>query len=200
MILEENNSKNSFQKFHVVLLKTNDHHSNSDNPNGHSDRYVEYLRAQSLPQLARIDKINLLCFDFINKQVLINKILHLYSDYASLILTSRQTVEAIEASLDAISKSKELMESIHGDSYKQKKITVYCVGEATATRFKSFLAKVENTVIGKCFFNAERFIIKQSGLKKSDSNGVDDHKQNSRELARLFVEDIKGLSQNEGII
>lgn len=198
MVLEVSSKMSNF---HVVLLKTNDHQPLADTNNKPTDRYAEYLRSQNLTQISRIDKINLLCFEFINRQVLIGKILKLYSDYSSLILTSRQTVEAIEASLDAISESKELMESINSDgmSTNQNKIAVYCVGDTTASRFRSLLAKKSSSLIGRSFFNNDRFVIRQPDLNKSTISESDDHKQNGRELARLLVEDCKGSNnQNQG--
>lgn len=198
MVLEVSSKVSSL---HVVLLKTNDHQTLFDTKNKPTDRYAEYLRSQNLAQISRIDKINLLCFEFINRQVLIGKMLKLYSDYSSLILTSRQTVEAIEASLDAISGSKELIESINSEvmSTNQNKIAVYCVGDATASRFKGLIAKKSSSIIGQSFFNTDRFVIKQPGLNKSSISESDDHKQNGRELARLLVEDCKS-SNNQGSI
>lgn len=150
---------NNISKLKVILFKTND-------KSAEKDRYVEFLRDET-HLIESVHQINLLHIELINVDELAAKLKLLFNTnaYKILIVTSKQTVEAFENALKQV------------DSFnRQDKLVVYCVGEATAAKFRQLIAK---------FDKLSRVNIEIKQTKTSD----DQHTQNARQLAKLIIDD-----------
>lgn len=171
----------------VILLKSNDSTT--------SDRYVDYLHAQHSSLLKHVEQINLLKFSYQNLNQLKSKLFSffLHSNYEQylnecfkcLIITSRQTVEAIHQVLELGPDSAPIVHPQPANICTemqnfQDKLIVYCVGEATGSRFKQLvhsLREINPTV-------DSRLIIRCA----SDINKTE-HNQNARQLFKLVKQD-----------
>ena len=190
-----NDEKMSSNKLDVILLKTTDHQKLSDTTNKQpTDRYVDYLTSQNIPRIHSVEAMSLLKFEVINADLLAQKmteilfpIINTLPKYSSLILTSRQTIESIEAVLERVLITKERIV----DDRNSHEIFVYCVGNATAMRFNSLKARISE----KFLINVDRFVIRQVGVEKSGVNDSGEYKQKGRELAKLIIKDFQ--RQNE---
>ncbi len=155
------------KKLHPILLKTL---TTNLSDSTKIDRYIDYLTNQvEIDNLNGIDQVNLLLFDYINLESLSSKLWQLIFDanvYKCLILTSKQTLEAIEICLKTLLDSKitEITEAVTNNKFKNlTKLNVYCVGKATAERFNHLVESVikDPSVKVAEFFNHERLIVKQ---------------------------------------
>ena len=176
----------------VVLVKSNDQANLSLNAHSElkpTDRYIDHVRNQKCAFINQTESINVLSFELINtnklEEIVYNLFVSPHKHYKSLILTSRQTVEAIEIAL------KNLIASI---DYKVETkceeltiITAYCVGHSTAAKFNELLAKHKPITNGI-------FEIKQVGATRNGS----EHSQNALELSRLIVKDFQNESSSLG--
>lgn len=173
------------RELNVILLKSND----TTSPNISKDRYVEYLNEHLNKQLNyRVEQMNLLKFTFINQSELKRKLLGL-SSYKCLILTSKQTIEAIENILKCdefkrftssaqINSQEDSTET--GKTLFQCKLIVYCVGEATSSRFKQL--KQKTNLFDDCL------------IRHCSSD-----KQNAMELSKLIVADFQDKKTNTDV-
>jgi uroporphyrinogen-III synthase len=166
----------------VIILKSNDNASQ----NISKDRYADYLNEHLDKQLnCRIEHVNLLKFTFINESELKKKLLGL-SHYKCLILTSKQTIEAMENILKCeefkrFTNSTPISSQVDlTDTNKvlfQNKLIVYCVGEATSNRFKQL--KQKTNLFDDC-------------LIRVCTGG----KQNAIELSKLIADDFEEINAN----
>ena len=135
------------KNLNVILLKTNDAHSADSTPatgtsTGSADRYVDYLKNEVNLSVKEIVQISLLSFVFTHETELIEKLKSIFyaphettKPYSSLILTSKQTVEAIENALIKLSLTLDTV------AKRESKLCVYCVGEATADKFRNLISQ-----------------------------------------------------------
>jgi len=186
-------SLDTSKQIHTILLKTE---SPSNSSSEKTDRYIDYLTNEArIPGLFRINQVNLLSFELINKDSLCRKLWQLIftkNAYKCLILTSKQTLEAIEISIKSLIDTKitEITEVVTNSSFEcVKKLNVYCVGQATANRFNQLVDKVmqESNVNMGSFFNHERFIVKQATSLSNEASPK--HSKNAIELSKLIVKD-----------
>ena len=177
----------------VVLVKSNDQANLSLINSGElkpTDRYIDYVRNQKCAFIDQIESINVLSFELINtnkfEEIIFNLFLSPQKNFKSLILTSRQTVEAIEIALKNLIDYK--VEAKYEDLAK---ITAYCVGHSTAAKFNELLSKYKSITNGI-------FEIKQVGSKQTASRNGLEHLQNALELSRLIIRDFQNESSNMG--
>lgn len=192
--MKMNLNNQEIPKFDVFLLKTNDSLTSND------DRYANHLI--NIECVNKAENINLLSFENCNLDELRKKLWpilvekdfnnNLAKSYRSLIITSRQTVEAIENAFKDLCTSEEstnvsdvLESNVELDAdIVQDKLIVYCVGLATATRFNKFISKFSNN----------ETLCKHILIRITNSD-----KQNAKELSRLIVSDYKRLKSNEDL-
>ena len=177
----------------IILLKSSDNLKEKD-------RYVEYLSQEETNM--SINSINLLKFDYCN----VDK---LHADlkpsllpnepgtaYKCLILTSKQAVESIELAFSEAKATSDRFEwtelggslDDHAGFELNDKLIVYCVGEATLSRFKRFAeSKLNNTVV------ENRLVIRQQANDPDNKA----HKQNAKALAGLIIQDYKWLKRKQ---
>lgn len=175
----------------VILLKSNDSST--------SDRYVDFLNAQHSTLLTHVEQINILKFSHQNLDQLKSKLFtfflhtnyeqHLTECYKCLIITSRQTVEAIQQSFELEMDHLDSPPPIISTEMQnfQDKFIVYCVGEATANRFKKLVhsfkqinPSVDSRLIVRC---------------ASDTDKTE-HQQNARQLFKLIQQDYELVKPN----
>lgn len=178
----------------IILLKSSDNLKEKD-------RYVEYL-SQEETNMHNIHNINLLKFDYCNLD-------KLHADlkpsllpnepgtaYKCLILTSKQAVESIELAFSEAESTSDRFEwtelagslDEHADFELNNKLIVYCVGEATLSRFKKFAeSKLNKTVVNN------RILIRQQANDPENKA----HKQNAKSLAGLIIQDYKWIKRKQ---
>ena len=199
IVLKTNDQIN---KTHDSLLTTNNEKDNSFI----NDRYVEFLSKNFTKlQVESIEQINLLRFEFCNLQdlkdkliestcLIKNSIIDLHSNYKCIILTSRQTCEAIELSLADLIKDLDCndIENINDSNNNglENKFIVYCVGQSTANRFKQIVCKLRslNSSIDS--------LISIRSLDNLNSTNIE-HKQNAKQLANLIIQDYQKFKNSE---
>jgi uroporphyrinogen-III synthase len=188
------------KQFNVILLKTGDQLAKND-------KYIEHLKSSNIShKFKQISQINLLKFEFCNLSVIREKLADFFlsngtekqtafskTNYRSLIITSRQTVESIEAAFEKefdVVKHLDLLPELLGDSQLQNtmnhetKLFVYCVGQATFSRFKEMLRKFKH--------------LSESIDKNVCIRSVTEGKQNALELSRLVIQDRHDLFSQDG--
>jgi uroporphyrinogen-III synthase len=202
----------------IIVLKTNDQINKSqslpeiqnekdDLSNNINDRYVEFLSSKFTNlQVESIEQINLLKFEYCNLEELKDKLIqstcliksnnnNLHSSYKCIILTSRQTCEAIEISLvDFINNDCNDIENIDDNNFDlENKFIVYCVGQSTANRFKQIVNKLRilNSSIDR--------LISIRTIENLNTTTTE-HKQNAKQLASLIIKDYEKFQNNESRI
>jgi uroporphyrinogen-III synthase len=166
----------------VVLLKSSGSGSSEIDASSlvRNDRYSNFLKQSVDTPFSLVDtvQINLLHFEFCNKEEFEIEMVKLLKrqDYHCLILTSVQTVRA----LDALSQLDQV--TILKDDIIIKKITVYCVGETTLNEFNKWLTKQH--------FNYIEFDVKMT--KKDDQI----HTNNAYSLSQLIINDFKLINKD----
>lgn len=202
-------TKNTFEanKFHAILLKSNDHQSSTNatgNDSNNHDRYIDYLKSKNLPCFGQISKVSLLSFEQINLDLLGTKLWRLFftptAYYKCLILTSRQTIESIQVALtDLIDTRKPMINETDYCKGDLTKLTVYCVGNATAARFNDLIFKIiSGFPMIKKFINFDRIEVKQVNSKNVTESA--EHKQNGLELSKSIVNDYKSYLNESGTL
>lgn len=185
---------------HLILLKTNDYNVSKNEVSQRiqqPDRYLDYISGQKTSLV--LNKVNLLEFEFINSKQLYDKIFKIFflrNEANYLILTSRQTIEAIEVVLKEIAESGEELIKNLSSSFHDK-LQVYCVGDSTATRFKNLISKFSEGPLMKRFFEKDNFEIRQTDANKTNLNDSAEHKQNGLELSKLIIQDYQELSTDK---
>ena len=180
-----------------IILKSNDDESSKTSMSSR-DRYVDFLSSSS-HRLNRIVHINPLRFEYINEEKLKQTVEGLFGGnelkptYKALILTSRQTVEAMERSLFG-SLSTDLNSNSNpqinvSDSIQQSsgKLIVYCVGDSTRDRFLRFIWRVKTSSIDPNI--ADRIIVRTGEALGDESVPTQNHKQNAEYLSRVILND-----------
>lgn len=173
------------KSLNVILLKTNDNQSVSTPETGISgDRYVDYLKnvANESCSIESVVQINLLSFKFINELELSEKLKTIFYsqdqrlNYTGLIITSKQTVEAIDNVLNKIDPNLLL-----DASNKRIRTIVYCIGESTANKFRSMILKKN--------YGLSTNLIDIKLVDKSNFKNENVHIQNSKQLSNLVIAD-----------
>jgi uroporphyrinogen-III synthase len=170
------------KKLNVILLKASDVQNKFDSDV--KDRYIEYLSSTTDVVINKIAQINLLSFKFINIDELKSKLKVLFylnaSIYGSLILTSKQTVEAIDNALSQLALNTDFRQ-FSNNNQNLNKLTVYCVGNATESRFNKLISNELYNL------NSNQFEVK---LNNKTTN---EHTQNARYLSQLIIQDANKL-------
>jgi uroporphyrinogen-III synthase len=188
-------------RLNVILLKSNDSPENETNanesnrPTSSEDRYVEFLRSSNCSSSFNVvEQLNVLKFEYCNADLLYDRLRAQVLDeqistddaitYECLIVTSRQTVEAIERAFE----SRQTYSTKQSTSVQQEPLIVYCVGESTAARFNQLIDKLK-AITGDEKIH-ERFKVKTPQVDHKLNDQVQHkHKQNSKELSKLILED-----------
>jgi uroporphyrinogen-III synthase len=196
--------ENESKKINVILLKTSDQSAKTV-----KDKYIEHLTNSDVSQKFKsVSQINLLQFEFCNLSAIHDNLADfllskndeiitkfLQTKYRSLILTSRQTVESIEAAfereLEQVKGSNNhtaLLEDslLQNLDLNESKLFVYCVGQATFSRFKEMLRRFKS--------------LNESVDKNVCIRSVSEGKQNALELSRLIIQDKNNLFSKNGSI
>jgi uroporphyrinogen-III synthase len=170
------------KKLNVILLKASDVQNKFDSDV--KDRYIEYLSSTADIVINKIAQINLLSFKFINIDELKSKLKVLFylnaSIYGSLILTSKQTVEAIDNALSQLTLNTDFRQ-LSNNNQNLNKLKVYCVGNATESRFNKLISNELYNL------NSNQFEVK---LNNKTTN---EHTQNARYLSQLIIQDANKL-------
>ena len=195
-------------KLDVILLKsssTSDEGDISAAAAAGADQYVSRLQSHVDALSARLGTVrshNLLAFDYCNLDELANLLgartsLLLPNNgeqqqqqrccFRCLIVTSRQTCEAIERSLHRLALDTDVIDLSNEKDDREAKLVVYCVGEATAARFRQLALTFPQL--------AGRFHIRTPNEKQNapEQQQQKRHKHNAKELAACVVADFVAL-------